>query len=404
MNSSVTLDILLHAGSAVLLVGAVCLLLLASTLAVELVAGLGGPVQRTGVVSEARGSYVVVVPAHNEVGTIENTLEKLFEEVTSQGRVLVVADNCTDDTAAVAEAKGATVVRRCEPERRGKGYAINFAVNYLAAAPPDVVIILDADCCPDEGALGMLFAECLHRKCPLQARYELVAPDANASPLARVGAFAWRIKNTLRPEGLARLGVPCLLTGTGMALPWSVLARSHLETGHLVEDMVLGLQLAGRGEGAQFLPEACVRSELPPSLEGQKSQRKRWETGHIQVIWQHVPRLLFRAIMRADWRLLALAFHTAVPPLALLMLLLFASTIASGLVAVLGGPSLAFAISALATGIALVVFTVYWHKVGRSLLSSRELLLLPGYVFSKLSLYGSALIGKKIEWVRSKRD
>jgi cellulose synthase/poly-beta-1,6-N-acetylglucosamine synthase-like glycosyltransferase len=204
--------------------------------------------------------------------------------------------------------------------------------------------------------------------------------------------------------GLNALGVPCLLMGTGMAFPWPVIVRSDLETGHLVEDMVLGLELAARGDCPRFLPEACVRSALPPSLEGQKSQRTRWETGHLQVIRQYVPQLMRQAAARADYRLLALALHAAVPPLALLVAMLLVTTCANGLVALAGGPALGFKLSGLATCAAGLVFTVYWITAGRDLLSFRELLSVPGYAVSKLSIYKRALSGKRIEWVRSKRD
>ena len=36
----------------------------------------------------------------------------------------------------------------------------------------------------------------------------------------RVAEFAWRVNNWVRPLGLAALGLPCQLMGTGMAFPW----------------------------------------------------------------------------------------------------------------------------------------------------------------------------------------
>jgi cellulose synthase/poly-beta-1,6-N-acetylglucosamine synthase-like glycosyltransferase len=404
MVSPLALDTLMFVICAVLLTSAIALLIMVSTLAVELIAALVLPARSGALVAEATGSYVIVIPAHDEAGTIEHTLEMLKGEVTGNGRVLVVADNCTDETALVAAAAGATVISRQEPSRRGKGYALNFAVRFLEADPPDVVVILDADCIPDPGTIRKIIAACRQWNCPVQARYELIAPDANAGPIARVGAFAWRVKNILRPTGLTALEVPCLLMGTGMAFPWPTLVKSNLETGHLVEDMVLGLELAARGDGPKFLPEACVRSKLPPSLEGQKSQRTRWETGHLQVIRQYVPWLILRAITRADFRLFALALHAAVPPLVLLVALLVVTTAANGLMALAGGPSLGFKISGFATCAAGIVFAAYWFKAGRDLLNIRELFLLPGYALSKLSIYRRIMSGQGLEWIRSKRD
>lgn len=63
----------------------------------------------------------------------------------------MVADNCTDDTARLASAAGAEVIERHDALLRGKGYALDFGVRHLAQQPPDVVIVVDADCQVAEG-------------------------------------------------------------------------------------------------------------------------------------------------------------------------------------------------------------------------------------------------------------
>lgn len=414
MNSvgAVLISLLLATGYVVLSGIAIVLFLLTCVLLLELVAALRHHMsahQATAVPGAASSNaesvqVVVVMPAHNEVGTIDHTLPLVMAALPKNGYVLVVADNCTDDTAAVARALGATVIERHDPVHIGKGYALGFAVRFLATRPPQCVIVLDADCVPDTNSLALLAIVSLRENRPVQARYDLGAPDISAGPLARVGTFAWRIKNDVRPTGLNALGAPCLLMGTGMAFPWSIIASASLDNSHLVEDMVLGLDLAARGQGTMFLPEACVRSSMPPSLEGQKSQRTRWETGHLQVIRNHVPRLIVRAVTHADLRLLMLALHTAVPPLAFYLIMLVSVACIAGLVAMMGGPAFAFYTAALATGIAGCVFVLYWYNVGRDVLTGSELLHVPWYLVSKLSMYGNALRGRQIGWVRSKRD
>ncbi|MGE3426693.1 MAG: glycosyltransferase family 2 protein [Hyphomicrobiaceae bacterium] len=393
------LIILVHA---VLLVAAIVLSVLALVLLIEVAASLAR--RRPTPAGKAISSYAVVIPAHDEVGTIEHTLAAVLEQIGSLGRVLVVADNCTDDTAAVSAAAGAEVITRLDPHRRGKGYALGFAVRHLAANAPEVVIILDADCIPEAGTIEHLVAECHRLQRPLQARYDLFPPGRTAGPLARVGAFAWRVKNVVRPMGLANLGLPCLLMGTGMAFPWSAIVKIELETGHLVEDMVFGLELTAKGLPPLFLPEASVRSALPPSVEGQTSQRTRWETGHLRVIAELLPRFFVEAMRRGNAQLFAVALEAAIPPLAFLVLLLAGTTLASGLIAFAGGPTFAM-FTTLGADVAMVLaVTIAWLTAGRELLSPRELITLPGYVAAKLPLYARALTGSKIQWVRSKRD
>lgn len=388
----------------ILSVVALGLSVLVFVLLVEVIASFAWFQRKPGVNVSPSSTFAVVIPAHDEAGTIEHTLAAVLDQIGGPGHVLVVADNCTDDTAAVASAAGVEVIVRQEPDRRGKGYALGFAVRHLTERMPQVVVFLDADCIPAAGAIEHLVSACERFQRPIQARYELVAPPRNAGPLARVGAFAWRVKNVVRPTGLANLGLPCQLMGSGMAFPSSAMDRIDLETGHLVEDMVFGLDLAAAGMAPRFLPGASVQSELPPTSEGQTAQRTRWETGHLRVIAGLLPRLVSQAVLKRNIHLFALALDAAVPPLALMSLLLMGMVVLSGLMALVGGPPFALLMT-LAAGIAATVaVAAAWLIAGKDLLSAGELFMLPGYVAAKIPLYVRALSGSKIPWVRSKRQ
>src|SRR3954462_4290195 len=77
----------------------------------------------------------VVIPAHDEADRIANTVMRIKEQVTDDTQVIVIADNCNDATATNASAAGAVVWQRNDPDRRGKGYALNFAWQQLAGSP-----------------------------------------------------------------------------------------------------------------------------------------------------------------------------------------------------------------------------------------------------------------------------
>jgi cellulose synthase/poly-beta-1,6-N-acetylglucosamine synthase-like glycosyltransferase len=400
----VIFELLLLIADATLLLAAMGVGVLVLVLLIEVLLSLAKPRKVFDRAAVATCSYTIVMPAHDEVGTIEHTLAVTLAQVSERGSVLVVADNCTDETAAVSAAAGAKVITRNNPALRGKGYALDFAMRSLAGNPPDVVVILDADCTPTPGSIDRLVAACHRLGRPVQARYELTTPERGAGLMQRVGAFAWRVKNIVRPTGLVNAGLPCLLMGTGMAFPYAALAATNLETGHLVEDMVLGLELTDAGCAPVFLSEACVISALPPSVEGQASQRTRWETGHLQVISQLVPRFFLRGVRTGNFRLCTLALHAAVPPLAFLALMLIGIVLASVLVAALGGQGSGLDMALAACAGAALALGIAWFKCGRDLLSATELLMLPFYVISKLSMYARALTGQRLQWVRTKRD
>lgn len=113
---------------------------------------------------------------------------------------------------------------------------------------------------------------------PQQAVYLMTALVEAAGPKQQLSAFAFLLKNWVRPPGLYRLGLPCLLTGSGMAFPWQLLQRMPLATSNIVEDMKLGLDLACAGHPLQLCPQALITSELPASSQAARKQRSRWGT------------------------------------------------------------------------------------------------------------------------------
>ena len=98
----------------------------------------------------------VIIPAHNEELLIGSTVQALRQQDGPATRVVVVADNCSDRTAEVARVAGATVIERNDASQRGKGFALAFAREFLASAPPEAVFILDADCKVSKGSVEAL--------------------------------------------------------------------------------------------------------------------------------------------------------------------------------------------------------------------------------------------------------
>jgi glycosyltransferase involved in cell wall biosynthesis len=169
----------------------------------------------------------VLIPAHNEEAGILRTIRDVQAQLGPHDRILVVADNCTDDTAAIVQAAGVEVIVRADPARRGKGYALEFGVRHLSVNPPDVVVIMDADCRLGENALRHLSDSAIASGRPVQSLYFMLAPEY--APLGKeVNLFGWRVKNWLRPLGLKLFGLPTHLFGTGMAFPFSLLLGRDL--------------------------------------------------------------------------------------------------------------------------------------------------------------------------------
>jgi cellulose synthase/poly-beta-1,6-N-acetylglucosamine synthase-like glycosyltransferase len=381
---------------------ALVLLLPVAVLAVEVLAGVTRPAFR-GAPAGERLPLAIVMPAHNEALGIAAVLRALVPQLAKSDRLLVVADNCSDDTAAIARAEGAEVIERQNAMLRGKGYALDAGIRHLSANPPQVVVIVDADCLVADGTIDLLSRRCGSTRRPIQALYLMRNLDGAAVKM-RIAEFAWTIKNWVRPNGLLRFGLPCQLAGTGMAFPWSTLASAELATGHIVEDLKLGIDLARSGTPALFCPEALVTSCFPSSVEGAQSQRTRWEHGHIGVILSDAPKLFAKAIGLMNVDLLALALDLCVPPLALLTLLVSLNWLASALI--FGFARAQFSLALMTLEAVLLGFSVLasWAKFGRKIISLKSLAFALVYAISKIPLYAKFLIARQLHWVRAKRD
>lgn len=361
------------------------------------------PVRAAAPLPGARPRIAILIPAHNEEAGLLATLTSLQPQLGINDRILVVADNCSDHTAEVARQAGADVVERSHAELRGKGYALDFGVQALAAAPPDVVVIVDADCIVGEGTISRLASLAAQHQRPVQALYLMHTP-VGSGPLKKIAEFAWIVKNKVRPLGWFRLSWPCQLMGTGMAFPWQTLRAARLATGHIVEDMKLGMDLALAGSAPIFCPHALVRSHFPTSNEGTQSQRTRWEHGHLSMIISAAPGTLLTGVRRASTNLFAFGLDLCVPPLALLVLLVCGLTGLSLLLALTGGPVAPLAMGVL-TGAALgAAILMSWWRHGRTVLSGKELVMAALYVVAKIPLYFRFLSHRQVKWVRSKRD
>jgi cellulose synthase/poly-beta-1,6-N-acetylglucosamine synthase-like glycosyltransferase len=350
----------------------------------------------------------LLMPAHNEAVGIVPVITALLPRLQRHIRLLVVADNCSDNTAELIRATaGAStavqVVERFDPALRGKGYALDFGVRHLAAKPPEVVIIVDADCELSDHCIDILTQRTLQTGRPAQALYLMLSP-AGAKLKTRLAEFAWLIKNMVRPLGFLRIGMPCQLMGTGMAFQWPHLAHAKLHSGHIVEDMKLGIDLALAGSPPVFCPQAMVHSYFPATETGLKTQRQRWEHGHLSTIFSEVPGLLRQFLVRRRLTILGMALELCVPPVALLVVLLFAAVLASALQWALTGIVWPLLLTAAALATLFLSVLLAWQRYAKHIISFYQLVSLPQYVLMKLPVYVLFIFKRQAEWVRTKRD
>ncbi len=283
--------------------------------------------------------FDILVPAHNETAVIERTVRSLaaIQWPQDRFRIVVIADNCTDDTAALARAAGAHVIERHDDAQRGKGYALEYGIAYSAAqGHADAVAVVDADTVVSPNLLEAYAARLERGAHAAQANYGVLNPED--SWRTRLVTIAYGAFHAVRSRARERLHASCGLRGNGMCLTHALLRDHPFRIYSMTEDLEYGIVLGLHGLRVHYVDEASADAELIATGGGSRTQRQRWEGGRLAVMRTYAGRLLADAWRRRSWVALELALDLLTLPIGyiglqtvlLLLLALAAAVLAPG--------------------------------------------------------------------------
>ena len=348
-----------------------------------------------------RPGVCVLIPAHDEAKCIEAAIASVRPQLVGRDRILVVAHNCKDATASKARLAGAEVLEVEDDGQGGKPDALKAGLRALDDNPPAVCCVIDADCRAESGSIEALAYAAFGHDAPVQGVYLFRATDE--VELSSISSLALLVKNAVRPLGLHRLGMPCLLNGAGSAYPFRLLRHAPHGEGSIAEDYQLSIDLALQGHATRFCPRAEVRSTLPGSNRSAFKQRKRWEHGHLRLFLTAAPRLFVRGILRQSTDLVGLALDLCVPPLSFLALWWAATTALAGAHLMLGGPATALWVSGVSGSLLLTTIIASVWKFAGAKPALGLLWLVPRYVLWKIPLYLAYLFRRETKWKKTER-
>ena len=319
----------------------------------------------------------VVIPAHNEEHTLAAAVASVGRSDYPAARVLVVADNCTDGTAAAARRLGADVLERHDPANRGKGFALAAGLPAALAGGAEAVLVLDADCELDPAALRHLTAALAGAEAVQAA---VVPRNPDVLPAGLVAAVGSELENGVA-AGRSALGLATTLRGTGMLFAAGLLRRVPWTGFGLTEDAEYTARLRAAGVRVAFVPAAVVRTEVPPTGAALASQRRRWRAALTSGGAGRVDRLL------------------ASKPLVLAHLL--------GTVGLVGAfaPWLPIWVGAWAGGLLMLTGAVYLRAMGRcgALVSPTAVLKAGGLAVKLAGVTLAGLVTRAHAWERTPR-
>lgn len=350
--------------------------------------------------------FDIVVPAHDEARGIAATIASLraLDYPSELYRVVVVADNCTDDTASIARAKGAIVRVRDDPSHRGKGYALAHAFEHiLSDGRVSAVAVVDADTTVSTNLLRAFAARIEAGASAIQADYAI--RNAASSWRTRLMAVAFAMVHTLRSRARERLGVSCGLRGNGMCFTTSLLAAVPHDAFSLVEDLEYGIRLGVAGHRVHYAGEARVHGDMPAGERGSRAQRRRWEDGRAQMRRAYAARLLLRGLLRRDRISLDLAMDLLIPPLSTIVAVTAVGLAASAALSWQAGHVLSGARLWIVAAMGLGVYGLRgWQLSGTGARGLADLVFVPTYIVWKLALRLRSSARANGEWVRTARE
>lgn len=343
----------------------------------------------------------VVIPAHNESETIANCVASVRHSAaqpsTTRYSIIVIADNCTDDTATQARQAGAIVWERQQDELRGKGYALDFAFNRLLSAesdlePIDAVLIVDADTAVDTDFLNTCAQAFANGADALQCRYTVKNPDE--SMRTRLMHLALLAFNVLRLRGREYWGFSVGINGNGFGMTADTLRAIPYTARSVVEDLEYHLTLVKHNKRVRFIDTVTVRGDMPTATATASSQRARWDGGRFRMIVEQVPHL-FSEVVTGKLRLIEPLLELLLLPLvfhvSLLLLLLIS-------------PFQFYAL--LGLGVVALHVLAGWWVGSRQWRDLTALAAVPFYILWKLLLLPRLLrtARKNAAWVRTTRE
>lgn len=347
--------------------------------------------------------FDVIVPAHNEALLIQATVKNLMELdwPKDRYRVIVVADNCNDDTATLAREVGAHVLERYDDNKRGKGYALDYAFQYsLTDQQADAVVVVDADTEVSTNMLESFAARIENGAHAVQGLYGVLNP--NDSWRTRLMTIAYAALHQLRWRAREHMKLSCGIRGNGWCVTHSLLNQVPYKAFSLTEDLEYSIDLALANYRVVYADEVHILGVLVSSESAATSQRQRWEGGRWSLIRSRLFPLL-RASLRPNGKIcLDLAFEILVPPLSYVFINIVFLMLAAGIATVVVSSMWPWLLLSVLCALCLIIYVMRgWQLSGVGMRGLLDLARVPSFVLWKLIVM---LRKRGSGWIRTERE
>ena len=247
---------------------------------------------------------IAIIPAYNEQESILSTIQSLRYQTRRADEIIVLADNCTDDTVALALTAGVSVVESVG-NTDGKAGALNALLSEVLPMldADDCVLVMDADTVLTprfiESTVNMLFSQ--SRK-PIAGVGGIFLADESTHGLVHQLQSNEYVRYQRRLS--RRRGRALVLTGTGTVFKAGVLlevmearksgrlpdlgkSQAVYDISALTEDNELTLSVKELGYRVVSPKDCTVKTAMMPDLRSLFKQRRRWQRGALENLIAH---------------------------------------------------------------------------------------------------------------------
>lgn len=238
--------------------------------------------------------YIAVIPAKNEEACITTLIESIRSSNYPQDKIsiLVIADDCSDNTEGVSKTLGADVYVR--QKSTTKGDALSEAFEYIKSTGKDYdcIAVFDADNIVDREFFTEMSEQLSQGHSAIQGYIDSKNP--NSSWVSYAYSLWYWISNRVVQSGRGKLNLGCRLGGTGFVLTRDLLDKVKWSVSTVAEDLEYTYKLAENNIRVSFCERAVVYDEKPKGFYNSVGQRVRWAKGICDVQGEYTPKLLKR--------------------------------------------------------------------------------------------------------------
>lgn len=268
-----------------------------------------------------KNTFALLVAAHNEEMVIAKIIESLqdIDYPKDMYDIFVIADNCSDNTACIAKKYNVNVFERKVPDKKGKGYALEwmFSKIFKMDKKYDSIAVFDADNLVSKNFL----TEMNYKLCQ---GYKVVqgyidSKNPNDSWITGSYSISFWTANRLFQLSRSNLGLSNQIGGTGFCMDTDILKQLGWGATCLTEDLEFTCKLVLNGYKVGWAHNAIVYDEKPLTLKQSWTQRKRWMQGFTDVASRFFFKLIKKALKDKNLTALDCAIYTVQPFVTLLI-------------------------------------------------------------------------------------